>query len=298
MSHFIPGSVQTTYDRIMEDGLPGSMSDANPTVKDTFIAEGADIGYGLVISRGSVEEVLGGSRTGRLGTSGQLAATAGTARGTGIVEQDIAVWNAISDGSFQIGINGVNTNITDVDTSAAADLTAVAVLIEAELQAVASGGFTAATCTYDTIARQFTITSGTTGAASSVSDVSPHSSASGTDLSVIVGMDTAFNVSGDAATGLIILGITYRNVVNESASLTDSGTVTTKEHQIGVVQREGTIKVLAREATTDNGDVYFDNATGEIYANAAGGRTQLGSSKFQGAVASGKIVSVDIVGVR
>jgi len=298
MSHFIPGSVQTTYDRIMEDGLPGSMSDANPTVKDTFIAEGSDIGYGLVISRGSVEEVLGGSRTGRLGTTGQLAATAGTARGTGIVEQDIAVWNLISDGSFQIAINGAATNITGVDTSGAADLAAVAALIETKLQAVASGGFTAATCTYDAATKQFTVTSGTTGASSTVSDVSPHGSATGTDLSVIVGMDTAFNVSGDAATGLIILGVTFRNVVNESASLVDSGSVNTKEDQIGVVQREGTIKVLAREATADNGDVYFDNTTGEIYASAGAGKTKLGTAKFVGSVVSGKVAIIDIVGVR
>lgn len=298
MSHFVPGSVQTTYDRVMEDGLPGSMSDANPTVKDTFIAEGSDIGYGLVISRGSIEEVLGGSRTGRLGTTGQLAATAGTARGTGIVEQDIAVWNAISDGSFQIAINGAANDFTGLDTSAAVDLTAIAALIQLKLRTVVSGGFTAALCTYDTGSKQFTITSGTTGSSSSVSDVSPHGSATGTDVSVISGMDTAFNVSGDAATGLIILGITYRNLVNESASLIDSGTVTTKEDQIGVVQREGTIKVLAKEATTDNGDVYFDDATGEIFANAAGGRTQLGSSKFIGSVVSGKVAIVDIVGVR
>jgi len=298
MAHFVPGSVQTTYDRVMEDGLPGSPADANPTVKESFIAEGADIGYGLVISRGSTENVLGGSRTGRLGTTGQLAATAGTARGTGIVEQDIAAWNAISDGSFQISINGAATNITGLDTSASADLSVVAGEIETLLQAVGSGGFTAATCTYDAGTRQFTITSGTTGSSSTVSDVSPHSSATGTDVSDIVGMDTAFNVDGQAATGLIVLGITYRNVVNESASLIDSGSVNTKEDQIGVVQREGSIKVLAKEATTDNGDVYFDNATGEIYASAAGGRTQLGSARFVGSVVSGKVALVDIVGVR
>lgn len=290
--------VQNRYDVAMEDGLPGSPSDANPTVKDSFVAEGSDIGYGLVISRGSTEEVRGGSRTGRLGTAGQLAATSGYARGTGVVEEDIAAWNAISDGSFRISIDGVGADIESVDTSGDSDLTEVAAAIQARLQAVASGGFTGATCTYDGALKAFTITSGTTGAASSVSDVSPHSSAAGTDISTLFGMDTAFNVSGDAATSLVILGITYRNVTHESASLSDSGSTNVKEGQIGVVQREGTIKVLAKDATTDNGNVYFDDVTGEIYATNAAGRTQLGSAKFQGSVQAGKVAIVDVVGVR
>ncbi len=296
MPIFIPDAVQTQYDRVLSNGLPGSVADANPAVRESFVAEGGNIPYGIVISRGSIESLNGNTQTGRLGKTGLLAATKGYVIGTGIVEQDMAVWNAISDGAFKVSIDGVENTISACDTSGAADLDAVAVILQARIRIPAAGGFTLALCTYDSVTKAFTITSGVAGAASSVSDLSV--AGSGTEINVIAGLDTGFNVSGDAATTLVVLGITQRTLISESVSVSDSASVATKEGEVGAVVREGTIKVLAKETAADRGDVYYDDATGEIYASAGAGLTQLGSAKFVGAVQSGSVGVVDIVGVR
>lgn len=290
-------SVQNSYSMTLDDGLPGSTADANPTVKNSYVAEG-DIGYGVVISRGSTSNVLGGSRTGRIGATGAIAATAGTAQGTGVLETDIGAWNAITDGTFTVSIDGVENDISAIDTSAAADLAAVAAILQVRLRIPAAGGFTLATVAYDAGGGHFIITSGTTGAASTVSDLSETSPAAGTDVHLISGMDTAFNIDGLAVTSLVVLGITQRTLISESVSILDSGNVVTKDGEIGVVLSEGTIKVIAQEAAADNADVYFDDATGLIFASAAGGRTQLGSAKWIGATATGKVGIVDVTGVR
>ena len=47
------------------------------------------------------------------------------------VEQNIATWNAITNGGFNITIGGVAKNVTALDFSGAATLTAVAALIQA-----------------------------------------------------------------------------------------------------------------------------------------------------------------------
>lgn len=295
---FTPGSVQVNYDKTMSDGLPGGMADANPTVKNTFIAEGGDIPYGVVISRGSVADVRGGSQTGRIGATGSLAATKGYAIGTGIVDQTIATWAAIDDGEFTISINGLEKVVDAVDFSTADDFTSVAAILQAAIRAEAAGGFTLATVTYDYTARQFTITSGTTGVLSSVSDVTPKAEGTGTDISAMMGMDTAFNVQGAASIGLSVLGVTCRVLTHESASIANSGVATVKEGQTGVVQVDGKIKVLAQESAVDGASVYFVDATGLIYFSSGSGRTQLGSAKLRGAAETGKVAIIDIIGVR
>lgn len=94
---------------------------------------------------------------------------------------ELAAFTAISDGSFSVAIDGVSQDITAIDFSAATDLDAVAAVVQTKLQAVASGGFTAATAVNND--GQLIVTSGTTGAASSVSVLSVVSPATGTDVS-------------------------------------------------------------------------------------------------------------------
>lgn len=289
-------AVQTNYDRVMQDGLPGSPADANPTVKETFIAETDTIGYGLVVSRASYPSSVGGAQTAKLGTGGQIAATKGFAQGVGVVVEDIPTWKAITAGSFKISINGAEQSITGLDFNAVTDLAGVAGVIQTALQAVASGGYTAATCVYSTTTRSFTITSGTTGATSTVSDLSD--AATGTAIAESLGMDVAYNVDGKAATTLKVLGITFRSVTSESVSRVDSGTAATAPGETGVVQRDGTIKVLAMESASDNSSVYFSDTTGEIYFTSGTGRTQLGSAKLKGNATAGEVAIVDVVGVR
>ncbi len=96
----------------------------------------------------------------------------------------IATWNAISDGSFTVSIDGDEQDITGLDFSLAADLDAVAAIIETAVQAIATGGYTAATFVHN--ATQFVATSGTTGATSTVSFLTPQGA--GTDISSLLKM--------------------------------------------------------------------------------------------------------------
>lgn len=94
---------------------------------------------------------------------------------------NLGIFNAIADGSFVISIDGDAQDITALNFSVDADLGEVADAIQTALQAVATGGFTAATCTHD--GNRFFITSGTTGPTSTVSFLTTVDPASGTDIS-------------------------------------------------------------------------------------------------------------------
>lgn len=99
---------------------------------------------------------------------------------------NLALFNAITDGSFTISIDGASQDITGLNFSADTDLSEVADAIETALQAVATGGFTAATCTHD--GTRFFINSGTTGATSTISFLTAVSPATGTDISSLLQM--------------------------------------------------------------------------------------------------------------
>lgn len=98
----------------------------------------------------------------------------------------LASFTAISDGSFTISIDGSSQDITGLDFSADLSLDDVASAIQIALQAVASGGYTLATCTHD--GNRFFITSGTTGATSTISFLTSVSPATGTDISSLLQM--------------------------------------------------------------------------------------------------------------
>ncbi len=106
---------------------------------------------------------------------------AGYLTGATGVTDTLGTWTAISDGSFKVTINGSEQSITSIDLSGASDMAGVAAAIQAKIRAVGSGGFTLATVAWQAGTTNFKITSGTTGAASSVSALSAASS--GTDIS-------------------------------------------------------------------------------------------------------------------
>ncbi len=292
MSHDISKYVQNSYQRILDDGLPGTPADANPKFRDSFVCEEADgIGYGLVISRGSIAPQNGNTQTGRLGTSGALAATAGSLSGTGPVA-DLVDLQAITDGEFDITVDGALVQARTLDFSGAATYAAVAAIIETEITAAI------ALVTYNADGH-FVITSATTGVGSTVTVASaPGAPGTGVPVQELLGLDSGEVVDGQDLTTLVILGITERVLISESRSVSESSEVVTKENEIGAVVNDGRIKVLANEATVDNGDVYFSDTTGEIFSAAGAGRTQLGSAKFRGSVAAGKIAIVDVAGLR
>lgn len=105
------------------------------------------------------------------------AAQSGALIGGGLAESDVLVWQAITDGSFSVSVDGsASADITGMDFSGDAALTDVAATIQTALAAT----FTGVTCTYDSTSNRFTITSGTAGNASSVSYL--QNAATGTNI--------------------------------------------------------------------------------------------------------------------
>lgn len=110
-------------------------------------------------------------------------------------QQGIAAWQAITDGGFDITIDGgAQELITLVNFAAAANLNAVAALIQAKL--------TGATIVWNALIESFVITSNTTGATSNVSFATAPA-AGVTDISGMLGMKStslgAYQANGIAA---------------------------------------------------------------------------------------------------
>lgn len=112
----------------------------------------------------------------------------GQLRGGAVVDNaaNLALFTATTDGSFTISIDGDSQNITALNFSADTNLSEVADAIQTALQAVGTGGYTAATCTHD--GTRFFINSGTTGVTSTVSFLTPVDPATGTDISSLLQM--------------------------------------------------------------------------------------------------------------
>lgn len=111
-----------------------------------------------------------------------VAATSAKLVGLALVS-NLAYFQAITDGEFKATIDGDAQDITGLNFTAAVDLDGVAAIIETALQAVGTGGYTLATCTYDSLANKFTITSGTTGATSTIAQLATVTTPAGTDIS-------------------------------------------------------------------------------------------------------------------
>jgi hypothetical protein len=112
------------------------------------------------------------------------AASKGGIRGATLPSssQLIATWNAITTGSFKIAKDGAAAaDITGLDFSAAANLNAVAAIIQTALVGT--------TVIWNANYQRFEITSNTTGAASAISFM--QAAATGTDISTLIGMTAA-----------------------------------------------------------------------------------------------------------
>lgn len=100
----------------------------------------------------------------------------------------VATWAAVTNGGFDINIDGTNEQLTGINFSAATTLNAVAALIQTALNAASTGS----TCVYD--GTRFIIRSGTTGVTSTVGNaVAPTGAGSPTDISAMLGMRAADN---------------------------------------------------------------------------------------------------------
>lgn len=281
----MPDFVQMNYERVLSDGLPGSNADVNPTYDASFIAVG-DVPYGVVISNASNALRPNMGQVGKQNVS----ATAGYAIG-GAEPADIATLKAVTTGAFKLYVDGTAYSISSVDLSSASNLSAVASALQTKIRAATSGSEVVAVDN-----GKIKITSGTTGAASSIGPmVSP---TTGVDLVPLLGWTTFESVAGIAAVTAAVMGVVIRNVVDQSSSPTGSNIPLIKDGQLGAYRIDGTIKVMAQEDVTEGSSVYFADATGLLYGSSATGRTQLGSAKWLTSTAAGKVGIIDIRGLR
>lgn len=137
----------------------------------------------------------------------------------------------VADGSFAISIDGDAQDITGLDfTDAEVTLDDIAASIEAALQAIATGGYTAATCIHD--GSRFFITSGTSGVTSTISFLTPVSPSTGTDISSLLQMQQGEGTKSDG-----IIGETITASLNAIQNVDPDwyGLLFTKEVRDGVI---------------------------------------------------------------
>lgn len=128
---------------------------------------------------------------------------------------DLAGFQAVADGSFAISIDGDPQDITGLNFTGIVAIEDVGVIIEAALQAIGSGGYTAATA--EIIGGLLVITSGTTGETSAVSFLSPVDPASGTDIS-----GAAFLNADNTSGGKTVDGYTPGDLESEAALIAEA----------------------------------------------------------------------------
>ena len=95
--------------------------------------------------------------------------------------QVLAIWTAITTGSFTVSINGAAKNITGLDFHLQTTMTGVASVIQTALNAAVSG----TTCVWNSVYNNFIIQSPTTDTGSTISFASTYSS--GVDISALMG---------------------------------------------------------------------------------------------------------------
>lgn len=126
----------------------------------------------------------------------------------------LTAFQAVTAGSFAVAIDGINSNITALNFSTDTTLAQVAARIQTALQAVATGGFTLATCAI--VGTQIKISSGTSGDGSTVSVLAPVAPATGTDISGV-----GF-LNGASGTAVSQPGYTPGDLVSELSLIAES----------------------------------------------------------------------------
>lgn len=119
----------------------------------------------------------------RIAISRRYAAAVAAELLGGPVSASIATYTGITTGAFAITTDGTVKQVVTINLTGAASMNAIAALIQTRVQAVATGA------TVVWLGNRFKVTSGTTGATSSISFAS--APASGTDISAILGLDAA-----------------------------------------------------------------------------------------------------------
>lgn len=172
---------------------------------------------------------------------------------------DVTPFLAIADGSFTISIDGDAEDITGLNFSdGETTLDDVATSIQTALQAVATGGYTAATCTHD--GSRFFINSGTTGISSEISFLTAVDPVTGIDISSLLQMRQG---EGTKTDGIAAENITASLNAIQLADEDWYGLAFTKEVRDGV-QVNGEDAVLAAAAWVEARTKVFVNTSNDL----------------------------------
>ena len=164
-------------------------------------------------------------------------------RGGAVIDNaaNLALFTPISDGSFTLSIDGTSKDISGLDFTGDTNLSEVAAAIQAKLQAVASGGFTLATCTHD--GTRFFINSGTSDVSSTILFMTTTSPAAGTDIASLLEMKQGEGTKVDGIAGETITA-SLDAIQNVSSDW--YGLVFTKEVRDGVtINSEDAVEAAA-----------------------------------------------------
>ena len=183
--------------------------------------------------------------------------------GTGLTTS-IAAWNAISNGGFDITVDGVLKQVTVVNTSASATLTAVAAAIQTRLQVVVPS----ATFVYD--GTRFILRGVTTGASATVTYASAGTGGgSPVDISTMMAMTAAkFAI---VTNGVVLETITatldaLQNINQTWYGLTFTKELTEAELKLAMAWAEARIKVFGMTTSASNNLTTGDTAGIGYYA--------------------------------
>lgn len=125
----------------------------------------------------------------------------------------LASFTAVSDGEFQITIDGQTEDITGLDFTTATGYNDVASIIELALQAVGTGGYLNSTvlASSDTAPATITITSGTFGDNSTVSVLGTVLAPAGTDVSTITYLNGTNGIVTPGISKTVPAGLQFSN---------------------------------------------------------------------------------------
>jgi hypothetical protein len=171
----------------------------------------------------------------------------------------VSSFTSISDGSFTIDIDGQDEDITGLNFSdGETTLNDVAATIQAALQAVSTGGYSAATCTHD--GSRFYINSGTTGTSSTIEFLTAVDPETGTDISSLLQMRQG---EGTKVNGIAAETITASLNAIQNVSPDWYGLMFTKEVRDGV-QINGENAVVAAADWCEARVKVFGNTSNDL----------------------------------
>jgi hypothetical protein len=224
-------------------------------------------------------------------TNGQLFGSPLTA-----TQQLLATWTAITDGSFGIAINGAGVvQVSALNFSGAANLNAVAALIQAEL--------TGATIEYSAYGENFVITSSTTGTTSTVSFATTPTGEGVTDISALLGLTAAssgaYVANGIAAESALAAATLFDQTFGQQWYALSICGAADSDHEAVSAFLAGTTNKHFYQVSTQEAGVLVSTDTSDIAAVLMASSTAKvavqynGSSPYSGLSLLGRILTVD-----